>query len=75
MLININRARHLELVGEDIPNDENREFYLLIKVQPTSREEKGDDIIQKVGVDNGLAILIPHGLAVEVIRQRDGTTD
>ena len=71
MLININRARGLELIGEDFENNENREYYVLVKVQPVAEEIRGEEITVKVAVDNGLAYHIPKELALELIARRN----
>ena len=67
MLININRTRLLELIGNEIENSENREYHTLIKVQPIAREDRQDEIVQKVAVDNHLAYNIPKGIAEQFI--------
>lgn len=59
MLISINKTRQLELVGEELENSENEEYYFLVKVQPVALEHRGDQVIQKVAVDNHLALHIP----------------
>ena len=63
MLINVNKARGLELIGEEFANDENREYFVLVKVQPVAQEVRGDEITIKVAVDNGLAYHIPKEAA------------
>jgi hypothetical protein len=68
MFISINRTRMLELVGQEVENDENLEYYLLVKVEPVSREDKYDDTIQKVAVHNGIAYTVHPDLAAEVIK-------
>lgn len=61
MRVSITRTRHLELVGS-IENDENREYWLLVKVQPTGLEtpSNDDEPTVKVAVDDGLAHVIPE---------------
>jgi hypothetical protein len=60
MLLNINRAKKLHLVGE-IENDENKEYIIQIVVSPIKRDkpaEDGGDEIQTVGVADGTATII-----------------
>lgn len=68
MLINLNKARGLELIGQDFENNENREYYVLCKVQPVAEEIRGEEITIKVAVDNGLAYHIPKEAAETFIR-------
>lgn len=59
-MITINKNRKLELSGE-IVNDENKDFWLLIKVQPTGLERPASTLeepIQKVAVADGLARVV-----------------
>lgn len=63
MLINLNKNRNLQLDIDEIENDENKEYYLLVKVQPQGREEKVDgEVVQKVAIDDASARLIPNKL-------------
>lgn len=68
MLVSINKTRQLELIGKDMENDENKEYYLLVKVEPTKQETSPDgQINQKTAVHNHLAYLIPTAVALDVI--------
>lgn len=71
MHINVNKNRGLQLDIDEIENDENKEYYLLVKVQPTGREEKSDgEITQKVAVDDNTARLIPKELIDGILSLR-----
>lgn len=62
MLININKNRKLELVGE-MENDENKEYFLLVKVSPTGLEAPSsqmEEAVQKVGVSDAIARVVPR---------------
>lgn len=71
MLTNINRTKGLEVIGADLENDENKEYYLLVKVQPVAEEFKGDEVTVKVAVDNGLAYHVSKTEAQYLISQRE----
>lgn len=68
MRITITRTRKLELSGT-IENDQNREYYILIKVQPYGLETPADDEepIIKVGVDDGQAHVIPKKVITDLL--------
>lgn len=68
MLTNLNKARGLEVVGAPFENNENKEYYVMLKVQPVAEEIRGDEITIKVAVDNGLAYHIPKEAAETFIR-------
>ena len=71
MKININKNRGLELDIDEVSNDENKEYYVLVKVQPTGQEIKTDgDVIQKVAIDDGLARLIPNEIMNDILTIR-----
>lgn len=68
MLVNINKNRKLELIG-DIENNENKDYYIIVKVQPTGQENPADDsgdVVQKVGVINGMAWVLSKDQADKV---------
>lgn len=71
MKTNINRAKGLEVIGPDIPNSENYEGYLLVKVQPVAEEFRGDERTVKVAVDNGLAYHVKKEDAQQLIANRE----
>lgn len=76
MRININKTKGLEIVGDDLENDENKEYYILIKVQPTKEErEPSGERTQKVAVDNGLAYHVSKADAQYLIAHRNGPQD
>lgn len=74
MLLNINRAKKLHLIGE-IENDENKEYYLVIRVSPIKRDnpaELGGDEIQVVGVSDATArVMKPE--QIQIMKQLDET--
>ena len=71
MLININRAKEILLIGDDLELDENKEYYILVKTSPTAREEKDGEVIMKVAVDNGLAYRLNQDEAKQLIATRN----
>lgn len=77
MLIAINKARHLDLIGEDIPNDENLERYIMVKVSPMGENRPAnslDEMTLKVGVADGLAYNIPNEVATTFMNIATGRT-
>ena len=74
MLITILKNRNL-FTDEDMENDENKDYYLLIKVQPIKKEvsaSDNDDIkeVQKVGIIDSNAVIIPNLLAEKTLNER-----
>lgn len=65
----------MELIGADFENNENREYYVLTKVQPVAEEIRGEEITVKVAVDNGLAYHIPKEAAETFIRIAAGSIE
>ncbi len=72
MLTNLNRARGLEVIGPEIPQNENVDVWILVKTEPGKREVDTDGTItQKVAVHDALAYHVRKEDAQYLIAHRE----
>jgi hypothetical protein len=77
MKININRNRGNEVIGE-IKNDENKDYWLLIKVSPTGIETPATQLEEptiKVAVCDGLARVVDQEFIQNFYESRGGSSE
>lgn len=70
MQIDIRKVTKLELIHGEIENNENHEYWVLLKVEPTGLKtpaSKNDDQIIQTAVHDGIARVIPKDVVDRIL--------
>lgn len=71
MLTNINKNRGLEIDIDEVKNDENEEYYVILKVSPDGQHISATgEVTQKLAVLDGSVKLLPKELIDLVLQMR-----